>query len=314
MESVLALGATILSALCAGFLVSWVTDPIHRVRARSFGPDHLKERMVTLVKTISSSRRVEALVDALGSEEELARVVRTLPRKYAFTSGDAVVMIAGTCLAIGVVCLLVTGSFAGFVCGFIFGVMPWYVLVTRHEERESRALSESMPEVFRSLSVALGAGKSVQQACRYVGERMLGVVGQEFSRASYRMEMGTPALESIEELEMSIPAPGMKLLGSALMISQKTGCALKGLFDKAGRAVERSAELERELKVKTSQAQLSAKIVSGLPVVLLLGIALISPDFREGLLTPLGAGCVVVGLLLDGFGLLVIRSILRVEV
>ena len=57
--------------------------------------------------------------------------------------------------------------------------------------------------------------------------------------------------------------------------------------------------------------RLSVRIVCLLPVVMVGLLALISPDFQRGLLTPSGVGCVLVALLLDGAALALIRRFMR---
>ena len=54
-------------------------------------------------------------------------------------------------------------------------------------------------------------------------------------------------------------------------------------------------ELKRRLDVKTSQARMSAHMVSAMPVGMCAVLALLSADFRRGLVTPAGAGAVVLG-------------------
>ena len=48
-----------------------------------------------------------------------------------------------------------------------------------------------------------------------------------------------------------------------------------------------------------------------LPVVMICVLALISPDFQEGLLTPVGMGSVALAVALDGVALLLIRRLMR---
>lgn len=189
-----------------------------------------------------------------------------------------------------------------------------YRLYTSEKKKYQRSLHEALPELYRSLSTALSSGKSLQQACAYVGKRGHPFIAEAFSEAAYKMQTGTAHIIALEELELQLQIPSIELIGSALTISQRTGCALRDLFEKASIAVMRSSELRRELQVKTSQAQLSSKLVSGLPLILLLLMALVSSDFRAGMYTPIGLSCIVIGLLLDFIGLIVIRSYLRLEV
>jgi pilus assembly protein CpaF len=75
--------------------------------------------------------------------------------------------------------------------------------------------------------------------------------------------------------------------------------------------VERQGEFERELEVKTAQVRLSARIVCSLPFLMVALLAVISPDFQRGLLSPVGLGSVAVAAALDSFAVLVIRRLMR---
>ena len=73
---------------------------------------------------------------------------------------------------------------------------------------------------------------------------------------------------------------------------------------------ERQGEFERLLGVKTAQVRLSVRIVSLLPAAMLALLALVSPDFQAGLLTPTGLSCVALAAALDTTALLIIRRLM----
>ena len=106
-------------------------------------------------------------------------------------------------------------------------------------------------------------------------------------------------------------APGVELMVCALSVSARTGAPLQGLFLRSARLAERRFELERELTAKTAQVRLSARIVSALPVLLVAALVLVSPDYRAGVATPVGLGCVLVAALLDVVALSIIRRLMR---
>lgn len=72
-------------------------------------------------------------------------------------------------------------------------------------------------------------------------------------------------------------------------------------------------ELQRTLDVKTSQARMSARLVAGMPVAMIVFLTLLSSDFRKGVATVSGAFCVLVALGLNAVAWLVIRKIMKVE-
>ena len=184
------------------------------------------------------------------------------------------------------------------------GVPAWHAAVLR---KRHGALSKEMPGVFRALAMALGSGETLSQAIGYAGAHVGGTAGRAFSRASLRLSCGETVDEAVEALRKELPGPGIGLLATALVVSQRTGSPLGGLFEYAARLVERQGEFERLLMVKTAQVRLSVRIVSTLPVVIVVSMALLSPDFRAGIATPVGVICLFVAAVMDLLALLIIR-------
>ena len=116
-----------------------------------------------------------------------------------------------------------------------------------------------------------------------------------------------------EAMPEAFTALSMSLVTLALKVSQRTGAPLADLLSEASSMVGERIELKRRLDVKTSQARMSAHMVSAMPAGMCAVLALLSADFRRGLATPAGAGAVVLGLALNAVALVVIRRIMRVE-
>jgi tight adherence protein B len=179
------------------------------------------------------------------------------------------------------------------------------------DRRRSRKISQEMPGVFRTLSVALGAGQTLAQAIEYVGSHGHGPVSDGFAAASLGLRCGVSTEEALKSLSHNLDAPGMGLLTTALVISHRTGSPLRDLLSRSAALVERQGEFERELEVKTAQVRLSARIVCSLPFFMVVLLAVISPDFQRGLFSPVGLGSVALAAALDALAILVIRRLMR---
>ncbi len=215
------------------------------------------------------------------------------------------VAIAG--LAAGV---LFASPLAGVVAAMALtaGMLAWDSSSRRRKKDE---IAKEMPGIYRTLSVAMGSGQTLAQAVEYVGSHERGPAAGVFARMSLRLRCGISTEEAVQKLVEELDAPGVDLLATALVISHRTGSPLRELLLRSARLVERQGEFERLLTVKTAQVRLSVRIVCLLPVVMIFLLALISPDFQKGLLTPAGMGCVLLALLLDGTALLIIRRLVR---
>lgn len=190
----------------------------------------------------------------------------------------------------------------------VVGIPTWDAAKRR---KLAQDLAAEMPGVFRSLAMAMGAGETLSQAIEYVGSHERGVAGRAFMRAALGMRCGISAREALGKLSEELDAPGVGLMSTALLISQRTGSPLRGLFEYSASLVERAQEFERLLTVKTAQVRLSIRIVCLLPLAMLLGLSLLSPDFQKGLTTPVGMICVFIAVVMDVVALAIIRRLMR---
>ena len=157
----------------------------------------------------------------------------------------------------------------------------------------------------------MGSGQTLAQAVEYVGTHERGPAAEPFGRLSLRLRCGLGTEEALGLLAAELEAPGVELLATALVVSHRTGSPLRELLTRSARLVERQGEFQRLLAVKTAQVRLSVRIVCALPLALVLLLALISPDFQRGLLTPAGLASVLVALAMDAAALLIIRKLMR---
>ena len=248
-------------------------------------------------------RPVRSLVDELAGRESL-RSLGLSPRELAAALGVALLG-ASVLLA-----LLLSSPVAGLVgAGVALAAVSARDSAARR--RRQREVRSAMPGVYRTLSVALGSGQTLAQAVAYVGAHERGPAAAVFSRMSLRLRCGVGTEEAVSLLARELEVPGVDLLAAALVISHRTGSPLRELLTRSARLAERQGEFERLLQVKTAQVRLSVRIVCLLPAVMIAVLALVSPDFQDGLLTPVGLGCVGAALALDGVALLIIRRLVR---
>lgn len=248
------------------------------------------------------------------------RDVRTLAREVARGASERGLELGeGAAVAALLVAALVASGAAGLLMGSPVAAAAAAAALAgaallRERSRQGRLRGEvlaSMPGVYRTLSVALGSGQTLSQAVSYVGAHERGPAAEAFGRMSLRLRCGMGTEEAVGLLARELDAPGTELLAAALVISHRTGSPLRDLLMRSATLAERQGEFERLLGVKTAQVRLSVKIVCLLPAVMLCLLALISPDFQAGLLTPVGLGCVSAAAALDGLALALIRRMVR---
>ena len=257
-----------------------------------------------------------ALLAALGGTGWARSASRVLAGDAARTLGASVGASAGRALlALSLAAATLAGLALAGPAGAAVCPVGLACLVAARAARLERARAEELarqvPDAFRTLAGALGSGRSLSQAIAYVGGHAGGALGGEFGRAALRVSCGASAVEALEELAARAHAPGIGLMVTALVVSSRTGAPLQEMFLRSASLVERRFELERELRSRTAQVRLSARIVCALPAGMAGLLVLLSPDYREGLAGPGGAACLAVAACLDVAALAIIRRLMR---
>mgnify|MGYP004602169073 FL=1 len=309
MEALLLIAAAGSAAAAAG-PKSWLGEAPAPLAAERLARNALR-RALELLRRLGASRAAGALLGMPGWQELTDEAASRAERAGArLEPGDAAaaVVVAAVCGGAMVSVLFDTWLMLPLALVALFVGTP--ALSARHAELRRREANAAMPAVFRTLSVAMGAGMTLVQAAEYAGARAGGAVGEAFARLALRLRCGVATEAALGELSGELRAPGAGLLSTALAISHRTGSPLQGLFQRSAALVERQGEFERLLAVKTAQVRLSVRVVCLLPAVMVALLAAISPDFQKGLSTPAGAGSVALAALLDVAAVAIIRRLI----
>ena len=308
MEDLMLVGVFPCAALAAWLLADTSEVPSALLGARLA---LARRAVVGLLTSVGSWPAIVALGNVRVVRETLASLEVSCALRHKELESEALraLLVLGWCgiALLGGIAAGLIGS--GVCCAAAVAVAAAWSRAQRRRREEE--LARQVPETFRSLAAALGSGRTLVQAVSYVGSRSDGILSREFGRASLKISCGVSASEALGELAERTSAPGVDLMVCALVVSMRTGAPLEELFLRSARLAEQRFELERELLSKTAQVRLSARIVSSLPAGLVGVLAVLSPDFREGLATPVGVASVCVAILLDATALLVIRRLMK---
>ncbi len=165
------------------------------------------------------------------------------------------------------------------------------------------------------VSRALQAGHSLTAALDLVGQEIADPVGKEFRRVSEEQNLGLPLRDALLNLADRIAVPDVQFLVAAMLIQRETGGNLVEVLDKTTALLRDRIRLQGEIRIYTAQGRLTGWILCILPVVMFFALNALNPNYTAPLLNePVGRHLLVVGVVLMLFGVLVIRSIVRVKV
>lgn len=207
---------------------------------------------------------------------------------------------------------------AGAVLGAFFGGLALLAparLAAFLRVRRRRAFNLQLVEALGSMSNALRAGFSINQAFETVVQNGEKPISQEFGVMLRQMRVGMNFYDALQSLDRRVGSEDLTLVVTAIDIARRTGGNLTEIFDKIGLTIRERMRIERRVLTLTAQGRLQGIIVALMPAVLGGVMTAIKPDmmlpfFRSA------AGMVSIGLTaaLIAAGWFFIRKIIKIDV
>ena len=209
-------------------------------------------------------------------------------------------------------------TICGIVLGLLAGVLTFtlpgrYVKILR--ERRKVKFNEQLVEALGTMSNALRAGFSINQAFESVIESGVDPIRQEFSVLLQQLRVGMGFDDALASMDRRVGSEDLTLVCTSIDIARKTGGNLTEIFDRISETIRGRMRIERRVRTLTAQGRLQGMVVSLMPLVLGIAMTVLKPDLMMPFLMSIkGVCCVAVALSLIICGWLVIRKITRIEV
>lgn len=184
----------------------------------------------------------------------------------------------------------------------------------RADTRRRQAIREQLPMVLRSLSSSLSVGQSTYQAFEYVADNTQPPLGPLLKQVVWDVGVGIPLHAALARLSERTGVPEMNLVCAAFSLQQKSGGSIRSILQSAADSIRASTGFERQIRVQTAQARLSVKVIAAVPVVLLVLLALVSPDYLATFFgSAAGFAMFLLAVFLEVMGLVAVTRIVRVR-
>ena len=209
-------------------------------------------------------------------------------------------------------------TLAGTVLGLFFGACARMVpgkIVAFLKIRRRNAFNLQLVEALSTMSNALRAGFSINQAFESVVQSGEKPIAQEFGVMLQQMRVGMNFYDALQSLDRRVGSDDLTLVVTAIDIARRTGGNLTEIFDKIGTTIRERMRIERRVQTLTAQGRLQGIIVALMPAVLGGVMTLIKPDMMLPFFKSVqGMAAIGVALILITVGWLFIRKIIKIDV
>lgn len=190
-----------------------------------------------------------------------------------------------------------------------FAVIAWL------RSRRLRKFEEHLPEALDLLGRAVRAGHSFTTGLELIAQECVQPIAGEFRTTFEEQNLGLPLRDSLLNLAERIPLVDVRMLVTALLIQRDTGGNLAEILDELSRVIRERFRIYREVGVKTAQGKLTAGILIGLPIFMLLALGTLNPSYIQVLFNdPTGRSMLMIAAAMQVFGSMLLWRIVHIDV
>lgn len=282
-----------------------ISRPAEMVAARAT-PRELVERLLRPAADNLSLRRSVQGKPTLA--EDLARAgLNITPAEYLLVRIGAIALgaLAGL-FRFGI-------SFGPIILGLVGFLLP-PLIVGFLQRRRQNLFNDQLGSMLQLLSNSLKTGYAIDRALETVAAKSQPPVSTEFERVTTEITLGTSVEDALSALLLRINSPDLEFIVTAILLHVRVGGNLAEVLDTIADTLRDRLQTKRDMSVLTAQSRASATIITGLPILLGLGLYVFVPGYFAPM-TSTFVGYVLLGIaaLLVLIGNLIIQRMTALE-
>jgi len=236
------------------------------------------------------ARTTTAIEEALDRHGKSADLGTTLSvADISMKPADFVAVVAFVAIVAGLVGLLLGGPIIGLLLS-IAVCLAVRVYVRSAKAKRQAAFADQLPDVLQLVTTALRSGYGITHAVESVAEEAEEPARSEFAHVLLQVRLGRDLSDSMRELAERMESKDLDWVVSAIDINRETGGNLSEILHTVSTTIRERGRVARQVRTLTAEGRLSARILTGLPLLMLVWQWRVNPD-NFALLTQ-GAGLV----------------------
>src|SRR3979409_406260 len=157
-------------------------------------------------------------------------------------------------------------------------IVPPLVISFLQRRRQNR-FNEQLTGMLQLLSNSLKTGYPIDRAREPVAQKSQRPLSTEFERVATEITLGTTVEDALSALLLRINSPDLEFIVTAILLHTRVGGNLAEVLDNISDTLRDRVQTKRDMSVLTAQSRASASIITGLPILLGLGLYVFVPGY-----------------------------------
>ncbi len=191
---------------------------------------------------------------------------------------------------------------------------PKFYLSRRRKKRVERFIA-LFPDALDIITRGIKSGLPVGECINVIGREMPDPVGTEFRLLAESQRMGVSLDEALRRATERVPNAELRFFAIVLTIQQQTGGNLADTLQKLSDVLRARKRMREKVKAMSSEAKASASIIGSLPFAVSGLLSLVAWEYIRLLFTTnAGNGFMVIGFVIMGIGIFVMKQMINFEI
>lgn len=225
-----------------------------------------------------------------------------------------ILLLLNSLLGGGFMYLLTLDKNVALIAAIVAPALLWISLLMKIKRRRT-AFTEQLGDCLTTVSNALRAGYSFQQAMGVIAREMEPPISDEFAHVTADMSMGITLEDALEDMNQRVNSSDFELVVTAVLIQREVGGNLAQILDNISDTINERIRMKREILALTAQGRFSAVVLVALPFVAAAIMYFLNRNqFMMFIEEPMGRMAIGAAIVMEILGYIVIQRIVDIDV
>jgi tight adherence protein B len=227
--------------------------------------------------------------------------------------GEVAVIVVSAMVVAFAVGMIAVGPLLGVILAAMPPMVTRLVLSVRRDRRQA-AFSEQLTDVMQLLGGSLRAGYGLMQGIDAIARDAEQPSAGEFRRILIEHRLGRDLNDAMLSCAERMDNADFSWVVQAIAIHRDVGGDLARVLDNITSTVRDRSEVHRQVRTLSAEGRMSAYVLTGLPILVLIGLRIMNPGYLDPLTgRPVGWIMLAVAALLLLTGMVWIRRLVRIR-
>ena len=204
--------------------------------------------------------------------------------------------------------------FAAIAVGFVCLFVP-YLFLKLAEKDYYKKFNHQLPEALDLLARAVRSGSALSAGLAMIGEELEDPVSSEFAVTVDEINLGLTMSEAMENLCERVPIADLRFFSIAILVQKETGGNIGEILDNISRLIRERIQFKDHVAALTAEGRLSAMVLIGLPIFMLIYMYLTNYDYLSLLWTEkIGHYMIFGAIIMQIIGTYIIKRIVDIDI